>query len=124
MFFEEDIIETTSLQRYQERLNRFLNDKKPNPIIRHSLLWFIHNCIAHPLIGFFPGPKTTDIHDITSQWLNKDNGLYNPIPQITNYKLWLKHNCIAHVLIGLFPCKATFEYHDQTAKEMNVKGWV
>jgi len=41
------------------------------PERRHHFWWFVHNCIAHPLIGFFPmWSWTFRFHDYTSDKIN------------------------------------------------------
>jgi len=36
----------------------------------HHFWWFVHNCIAHPMIGVLPIKRTFDFHDYTSDKIN------------------------------------------------------
>lgn len=117
----------TSEDRYYDRIYDHLYHKKS--VMEHQKWWLIHNVIAHPLLGLFPGEMTVRFHDYTSDKLNlvaenKYKKPKSPMPVIPNRKLWLIHNCVSHIKIGLNPCKETFAEHDRTAKEQNVKGWV
>lgn len=38
---------------------------------RNSLWWFVHNCIAHPLIGVAPIKPLFNFHDWTSGKINR-----------------------------------------------------
>lgn len=60
--------ESGSEDRFNKRIENF---KKVNkPIYKHHVWWIIHNCVAHPLIGFFPCKKTFEFHDYTSKKIN------------------------------------------------------
>jgi hypothetical protein len=37
----------------------------------HHFWWFVHNCIAHPMIGLFPVRATFSFHDYTSDKINR-----------------------------------------------------
>jgi hypothetical protein len=122
MFFED---ETTSMERYRDRVEAFDLDKKPFPRLRHGFLWVLHNNLVHPLLAVTQGPVAVDLHQLTSKWLNKH--VYFRHPQevkVVDRRAWVIHNLVAHSLIGLFPCQATFAWHDKTATAMNVPGWV
>jgi len=62
--------ETGSEDRFKKRLDVFRQDNKP--IFKHHIWWLIHNCVVHPLIGFFPCKTTFDWHDYTSKRINGD----------------------------------------------------
>lgn len=133
MFFpretEEHVDETdladTSEARFHERVKLFHADGAANPTLRHHALWFLHNCVAHPLLAVAPGQKSVQFHDLTSAWLNHVEKVRpSAIPRVTNKGLWVLHNAVSHIAIGLVPCKRTFEVHDWTAKLMQVPGWV
>jgi len=117
--------------RYEVRKKWFQNDGEPNPKLRHQAFWFIHNCVAHPMLGLFPNRQAVQFHSLTSSWLNKerveisDSDRY-PIqaPKIPNKKAWILHNVVAHVAIGLWPSEWTFRFHDESAEKMKVPGWV
>lgn len=40
------------------------------PRAQHHFWWLLHNCVAHPAIGFVPVKATFDFHDWTSRKLN------------------------------------------------------
>lgn len=42
-------------------------------VAEHHFWWFVHNCIAHPIIGLLPHKKTFAFHDYTSDKLNSKN---------------------------------------------------
>lgn len=118
-----------SRKRYEQRIKYFEEDRSPAPKLRHWSFWMIHNCLSHPLLGFFPNEKTVELHQMTSAWLNHEG--YGSgrtpsvrVPDIRNPALWVLHNCVSHVAIGVAPSKLTFELHDWTAELMNIPGWV
>lgn len=39
----------------------------------HHFWWLVHNCIAHPMIGFAPIKSTFRFHDYTSDKINLKN---------------------------------------------------
>ena len=41
------------------------------PRVQHHLWWLMHNCVAHPAIGFVPCRWTFKLHDWTSHRLNQ-----------------------------------------------------
>lgn len=51
--------EEGSQERYQRR-------QKIVPWSKHTVWWFVHNCIAHPLIGILPVRTAFRFHDWTS----------------------------------------------------------
>lgn len=58
--------EPGSEQRYVERLAE-------RPWVAHTFWWFVHNCIAHPLIGILPCRHTFDFHDWSSERMHRPN---------------------------------------------------
>ncbi len=64
----EGFNETTSHQRFQNRIRLFRILKKP--VALHHFWWFVHNCVAHPLIGLIPIRVTFEFHDFTSRKIN------------------------------------------------------
>lgn len=63
--FEKD--ETGAHLRYLKRI-QFV--PHPLPRIRHWGWWWLHNCIAHPLIGILPIRPMFNFHDWTSRRMN------------------------------------------------------
>ena len=78
----------------------------------------------HPLLGIAPHRITTDLHSLSSAWLNKHGYRGQSVPKVKNRSAWLLHNVVAHTLIGLVPCEETFRFHDETAKAMGVPNWM
>lgn len=122
-----------SLERFNIRRRYFQNDKRPYPELRHAALWFLHNCVAHPILAASPTVMAAEFHELTSQWLRHDE--WNAGKRTLRIRVppdvpperraaWVLHNVVAHCAIGLVPCKATFDFHDKTAKAMDVEGWV
>lgn len=60
--------ETGAEERFESRLEVFKKEDKP--VYKHHIWWFIHNCVAHPLIGIAPCKSTFDFHDWTSKKIN------------------------------------------------------
>lgn len=60
--------ETGAEDRFEKRKEVFKQQEEP--LYKHHFWWLVHNCIAHPLIGFFPCKKTFDFHDWTSIKIN------------------------------------------------------
>ena len=60
--------ETGAEERFEKRVQSFKDNDRP--LIKHHLWWFIHNCVAHPLIGVLPNKATFDFHDWTSKKIN------------------------------------------------------
>lgn len=60
--------ETGAEERFKGRTDEF--KAKNRPIYKHHIWWFIHNCVAHPLIGILPSKSTFDFHDWTSRKIN------------------------------------------------------
>jgi len=56
--------EDGSEERYYYRKGLFVATK--TPMRRHNFWWFVHNCIAHPLIGICPIKTFFRFHDWTS----------------------------------------------------------
>lgn len=119
-------------KRYTARISLFEADGAPAPKLRHMGFWLLHNCIAHPLLGFFPNQKTVEVHELTSSWLNHEmhgfdkarRVLHAKVPTIPNQALWVLHNVVSHVAIGVAPSDFTFAMHDWTAELMQIPGWV
>jgi hypothetical protein len=116
---------TTSADRYADRLAEFYAVFGDIGWWLHLAAWIAHNCVAHPLLGLFPGPRTVDLHDRTSDWLNlRRERSRSPVPTVGVPWAWIIHNCVAHPLIGLFPQQRWFSFHDTTAEQMEVEGWL
>lgn len=64
----EGFDETTSYQRFHNRIRLFRILKKS--VVVHHFWWFVHNCVAHPLIGLVPIRVTFEFHDFTSRKIN------------------------------------------------------
>lgn len=60
--------ETGAEQRFEGRVAVFQKENKP--VYKHHFWWFVHNCIAHPMIGVWPSKKSFDFHDWTSKKIN------------------------------------------------------
>jgi hypothetical protein len=60
--------ETGAEERFENRLQVFKNEGKP--VYKHHFWWFVHNCVAHPLIGLAPCKSTFNLHDWTSKKIN------------------------------------------------------
>lgn len=60
--------EDGSEDRFKKRIATFMQEEKP--VYKHHVWWVIHNCVAHPLIGFIPCKTTFDFHDWTSTKIN------------------------------------------------------
>ena len=67
-FLDELNHEDGSAKRYEERVK--LHTDTYGSRRRHHFWWFVHNCIAHPLIGICPVRWTFDFHDYTSRKIN------------------------------------------------------
>ena len=62
--------EKGSEERYRNRIKVF--ETNGTPVLIHHWWWIVHNCVAHPLIGFFPFKRFFDFHDWTSQKINAE----------------------------------------------------
>lgn len=60
--------EAGSEERFEKRVETFKKESKP--LIKHHFWWFVHNCVAHPLIGVLPVKSAFDFHDWTSKKIN------------------------------------------------------
>lgn len=60
--------EAGAAERFENRVKVFKEQEKP--VYKHHVWWFIHNCVAHPLIGIAPCKSTFDFHDWTSKKIN------------------------------------------------------
>lgn len=145
MFFEENDDKseqkleklTGSKDRFHSRISKFIGDGRPNPKLRYHAFWILHNCVIHPLLAIKPGVLTSELHELTSQWLNHreplvmkfmegklGRNLYHQPPKVNKPMAWFIHNAIAHPAIGFFPSELTFNFHDKTAVSMEEPGWV
>lgn len=120
----------TSNERYHVRIQRFIDSGSKHPKLSHHFFWLLHNCVAHPILGFYVSQSAIEFHQITSNWLNSRPINQNlsfiiwPMMNDNQKRWWAIHNFIAHFLIGLFPCSWTFKFHDWTAEKMDIQGWV
>lgn len=62
-----DLAEVTTQDRF--RIRQEIHRENGTPLLYHHLWWFVHNCIAHPLIGVIPCRPTFEFHDYTSRKL-------------------------------------------------------
>lgn len=58
----------TSYGRFHLRIRKW--KRKRGSAAKHHLWWFVHNCVAHPLIGILPVRETFAFHDYTSDRIN------------------------------------------------------
>jgi hypothetical protein len=79
--------------RYLHRLRlwtKVFHKGKRLPKLQHHVWWLLHNCLAHPAIGFIPCRWTFKLHDWTSHRLNhpwKTDSLSDfPNPKNPNYE--------------------------------------
>lgn len=111
--------------RYDERLAVFRAAFGDLGWWVHLAAWVLHNCVAHPLLGLFPGPRTAALHDATADWLNlRREPSRSPAPKVRVPWAWILHNCVAHPLMGVAPRARWFAFHDATAEWLGVDGWV
>lgn len=68
--FDFNKSEEGSEERFANRIEIFKDQNIPLPKIRHYGWWWLHNCVSHPLIGFFPINIFFRFHDWTSIKLN------------------------------------------------------
>lgn len=66
--------EPGSEQRYVQRLAE-------RPWVAHTFWWFVHNCIAHPLIGIMPCRLTFDFHDWSSERMHNRPAANDTLPR-------------------------------------------
>lgn len=59
---------STAYGRFGWRIEEW--EKKKGSALGHHFWWFVHNCIAHPMIGLVPIKKTFEFHDYTSDKIN------------------------------------------------------
>lgn len=50
--------------------NRYDERRDQQPAARHAFWWWLHNCVAHPLIGLVPRRFAFEFHDWTSRKLH------------------------------------------------------
>jgi hypothetical protein len=58
----------TSHWRFHKRIENW--KKAGQPVMSHYFWWFVHNCVAHPMIGVAPTKATFAFHDFTSDKIN------------------------------------------------------
>lgn len=58
----------TSHGRFHNRIKIWMRHK--GSAKEHHFWWFVHNCIAHPMIGLLPHKKCFEFHDYTSDKIN------------------------------------------------------
>jgi len=52
---------------------RYDKRKAEHPWFKHTAWWFVHNCVAHVLIGILPLKLFFDFHDWTSRKMHGKN---------------------------------------------------
>lgn len=57
--------ETGSAARFEAKVKEYR--QRGVPVIRHRLLWILHNNVAHFALGLYPCPVTFAFHDWTSK---------------------------------------------------------
>jgi hypothetical protein len=135
MFSNDDDAETSE-ERYRQRIPLFEADGRPRPRLRHRAHWLLHNCIVHPILAVLPNERATELHTLSSVWLNRtwtrrprkfaQVTLPLAAPRIagSSRAWWIFHNLFVHPAIGVAPISAMFRLHDWTADKMDVPGWV
>lgn len=70
--FAFDEIDLGSRHRYLDRLYKFQHKYgKTGGWLRYHFWWYVHNCIAHNIIGYVPFLKAGfTFHDYTSRKIN------------------------------------------------------
>lgn len=122
---QQRIVADDAQTRYFTRQLLFAEQHGRAGRLRHALAWWLHNCVAHPILGLLPCRASVWLHDRTADWLNLSAvPTRSELPRITSYGAWLVHNCIAHPLMGLAPLRRAFAAHDRSATHMNVEGWL
>lgn len=67
--FDESMPELkTSHGRFHNRIKIWM--KRKGSANEHHFWWFVHNCVAHPMIGLVPIKKFFQFHDFTSDKIN------------------------------------------------------
>jgi len=61
---------STSYGRFGWRIEKW--KAATGSALPHHLWWFVHNCIAHPMIGVLPVRPTFAFHDYTSKKINRE----------------------------------------------------
>lgn len=115
----------TAAKRFDSRCQAFEDRFGSWGALLHAGAWWLHNCVAHPLLGIAPGRATVWLHDRTAAWLNLGPAPQpSPLPTIGRRWSWLVHNCVSHPLMGLAPLAWCLSWHEDTAEQMDVPGWV
>ena len=65
MFDFKDNVPVTTEKRFHKRIEK--HKEKGMSSYRHHFWWFVHNCIAHPIIGLLPVQWAFSFHDFTSK---------------------------------------------------------
>ena len=58
----------TTRQRFDHRIDKYQEAQRH--VLGHHFWWFIHNCVAHPLIGVLPIRPCFYLHDFTADKIN------------------------------------------------------
>lgn len=115
----------TAAERLDERRRAFADRFGPMGVPLHGAAWWLHNCVAHPLLGLLPGLATVWLHDRTSDWLNlRLRPSRSPLPMVRRRWAWIVHNCVSHPLIGVAPIGSLLDWHERTAEDMDEDDWV
>lgn len=61
---------STSYGRFGWRIEKW--EDETGSALPHHFWWFVHNCIAHPMIGVLPVRRTFAFHDYTSKKINRE----------------------------------------------------
>lgn len=73
--FDFEKPENGSEDRYYDRITTWKTQTQHLPKVKHWGWWFVHNVIAHPLIGLLPFHFAFEFHDWTSRKLNGNENL-------------------------------------------------
>lgn len=68
--FDFKLPEDGSEKRFENRQTLWQKQTQHLPNIRHFGWWFLHNCVAHPIMGLLPFAFAFEFHDWTSRKLN------------------------------------------------------
>lgn len=61
---------STSFGRFGWRIEKW--KRETGSALPHHFWWFVHNCVAHPLIGLVPVKQAFEFHDYTSKKINAE----------------------------------------------------
>ncbi len=127
---ETAVSERGAAGRYRQRIVRWTEQRsgleRLTAKVRHHVWWLAHNLVAHPLLAVAASRPVINLHDWTSQRLNREREAPepSPAPEIGHRLWWVVHNLVAHPAIALVPCATTFKWHDVSARRMRVPGWI